>query len=189
MPGRNAKEARQDFLAPIERTLKCLTFAHRFTMREPASADSTRFAMVLNGGEPAVLRASDGPSFDLYVAMALDLVPFEEGQVRLSTRRYIYEIQVAHAQGKREQLVRWHWHPEGRSRYVHPHLHLPEGAPYSKVHVPSGRITFEDVVEFMICELRVEPTHESWQSALDEVRQRHVQYRSWHNRPPLPPVV
>lgn len=61
-----------------------------------------------------------------------------------------------------QEIIAFHWHPEQRSDVVHPHLHLGAGARIGyerlhRTHVPTGKITIQDVLLFGITELGVEP--------------------------------
>ena len=192
MPGRNADEAFRSFLGPLERSLRCLTLTERFVARRPG----IRTVVTFPSGVPIGLSNGHVKS-DFYFVMSLETVPHDDRQFRMSTRHYIYEVHEVSPEMGRQQIVRWHWHPESRSRVKTPHLHLPAGAPYSQsVHVPTGRITFEDVVRFLIEELGVRPAHDDWSDVLNEQRDLHVAHRTWHHDhderralPPPPPLT
>ncbi len=48
-----------------------------------------------------------------------------------------------------------------------------------RLHVPSGRIAFEQVLLFVIDELGVVPAREAAREVLGEVLERFRQYRTW----------
>ena len=61
-----------------------------------------------------------------------------------------------------QEIIAFHWHPDGRSPVTHPHLHIGAGARagyerLQKAHLPTGHITIHDVLRFAIADLGVEP--------------------------------
>lgn len=151
MPGRNAEEAFRAFVEPLESCLRCITLEHRLVVRRH---DDDQFSVTLNEGIPIGLTNGD-VEFSFAFSMVVATVAMEDGQRRMSTRKYIYDVREGRPQRGNTTLVQWHWHPNN-GRVAYPHAHLPFSAPYSaKLHVPTGRITFEDVVEFIIDELGV----------------------------------
>lgn len=182
MPGRNPEEAFRSFVEPLEACLRCTTLEHRLVVRRHAD---DQFSVTLNGGRPIPLSNGD-VDFSFDFSMVVATVPMDDGQQRMSTRKYIYDLREGRPKRGNATLVQWHWHPNN-GRVAYPHAHLPFAAPYSsKLHVPTGRVTFEDVVEFIIDELGVPPTpgHEHWSEIVEGTRGRHIAYRSWSGRGP-----
>jgi hypothetical protein len=95
-----------------------------------------------------------------------------DGEFRVHTDRYIY--QVFPEPEMTERWLEWHWHPPDVPR---PHLHV--GGEWGKFHLPTGRVTFEIVAEFLISELNVTPQREDWQSRLNSAHEQHLEFRSW----------
>jgi hypothetical protein len=61
----------------------------------------------------------------------------------------------------------WHWHPTRTPQKPYPHLHVRSehrllGLALKNLHMPTGRVSFEEVVRFLIDELRVVPTRTDW---------------------------
>jgi hypothetical protein len=109
------------------------------------------------------------------------------GPFRVTTTGYshgIYECETG-----RELLV-YHWHPGGYSHYAMPHLHLgatlltPHGVIGPKTHLPTARISVEEVVRTCITEFGMTPLRDDWQRVLDLTEGVHKLYRSWSDRPP-----
>lgn len=97
------------------------------------------------------------------------IVPSADGY-GTQTEAYTYEIEDCHS---RHELFAFHWEPNApNSKSALPHLHLgfahrDEGLRINnKAHIPTGRIELDDVVSFLIDELRVTPLIFNWRSVL-----------------------
>jgi len=78
----------------------------------------------------------------------------------------------------------YHWHPTGHSDVTYPHLHLYAGAGtlhhnLRKAHLPTARIAMEDVLRFVITQLRVIPLRGDWAVILTETQAAFEQWRLW----------
>ena len=113
-------------------------------------------------------------------------VQTEERGWRVTTRAYRYRLARTGF-----DVFRIHWHPVGVSRYTLPHVHLSlcgrDGERLTTLgeHLPTGRLTFEDAVEWAI-EAGVPPARPDWRKVLAEGRTTHIQHRSWDTIPPEP---
>ena len=79
------------------------------------------------------------------------------------------------------EILTFHWHPDGPSRAVTPHLHLssrfrpiplePVGLTVSLAnhHIPTGHLELVDIVCYLIIEVGVEPRRSDWRQVLDAV--------------------
>jgi hypothetical protein len=97
---------------------------------------------------------------------------------RVSSRAYHYELTTADGR----QLLRYDWHPTGRSAVTRPHVHLRRHAApidLSRAHVPTGRVSPEAVVRFAIEELGVPALRSDWRTVLDEAERSFVESRTW----------
>jgi hypothetical protein len=72
------------------------------------------------------------------------------------------------------ELISWHWHPPTRHR---PHLHIKDLAHLG--HVPTGRVTFESVLRYLIEDLAADPARKDWRSVLEGTELLHAKHRSW----------
>lgn len=104
----------------------------------------------------------------------------------INAANYAYEILAE--QG--DEVLAYHWHPEdpfqpdGRSRMRAPHLHLSNtvhpialGRDYAPValadmHLRTGPVLIEDIVELLITEFDVHPLIPTWQTVVDENRRQ-----------------
>lgn len=114
----------------------------------------------------------------LYVsfAQALRVLP-EDKEWRLITERYWYRIQ--RAPGMREQaLIRWEYDRTLAAGKRHCRHHVQQAGDLAfgdglldlnKAHLPTGWVTIEEVLRFLIVDLRIAPPcGEEWADVLEE---------------------
>jgi len=105
----------------------------------------------------------------------------ENGPFRITTLYYSYAVETRDAQ----ELLGYHWHPDGVSPVKFPHLHLGPAADIGmeelnrKAHFPTGRVAFEDVLEFLIATFGVEPNRKPWREVVQNTRALFAKQKSW----------
>lgn len=90
----------------------------------------------------------------------------QRGPYKVSSAYYSYEL----TDREWQEILVYQWHPEGVSDITAPHLHVPRTVPIplaqtsppravalGGVHLPTGRILLEDLVETLIRDMGVEP--------------------------------
>lgn len=92
---------------------------------------------------------------------------------RTRTEGYLYTLSPSASLA--EEVASWHWHPSENT--PRPHIHV--GGEHKRLHLPTGRVTFEAVVRFTIEELDVVPERDDWSTVLEEQESLHHQYRGW----------
>lgn len=102
------------------------------------------------------------------------------GQYKVQTTQYIYAL--ADTADVNDAWIHWHWHPPKRD---HPHLHvrvdLPEMVVQEGVrgrHVPTGRVSLEALIRYLIDDCDVEP-REGGREVLEDNETLFRQFRSW----------
>lgn len=171
MPGRTPDQARTAFLGPLYRALSGVTRA-QFFYRPHAPGETE----ILTLSESPLELGSDRLG-RLGVALDQQYVLVEtEGRAsdrwKVSTRAYRYRID---GDGGSE-MASWHWHPEvGPPR---PHAHVQHG-PLAGLHLPTGRVSIEGILRFLIVELGVPPLRDDWQEVLDVAQEEFEGYRTW----------
>jgi len=163
----------------MRQTLLCVTAtAFLYT----SDAGGTPSVLVSDrDGDVVRLRRNDGA--DIYLDIAQRFRPYRQGNSawRVTLREYAYSVYDQHpdAQAVRP-LLAWHWHPGTRD---HPHLHIRGESDavgsLHKLHVPTRRVTFEAVVEFVIADLDVEPARDDWHEQLSDATRRVEQHLNW----------
>jgi hypothetical protein len=166
---REEKEAWRAFKEPIQRVIGCVDQTAR--LHEKAFPDGVRLLATTVDGIPF----GDG----LVFRFSLQLEPILVDDVwRMSTRRYDFTIWT---KTKVPTMVfGWHWHPASKqSKVAYPHLHVPSALSHKSKHIPTGRISLEDVVLFGFDELGVTSAIENAVEIVNEARDLHKRQRSW----------
>ncbi len=167
MPGRNESEAWRAFRDPVQQAVGCVDVAAR--LGEKRFRDQVRIITSTADG----VRLTD--RLRLVFTLQLRSVEMGDGQWRMSTRKYDYNIMQA-----KQLLFGWHWHPASkRSPVKYPHLHVPSSLAYSTKHIVTGRVALEDVLKFAMVELGAQPSDATASARLDEISERHKTHRSW----------
>ncbi len=162
-----------------------MTKAHWFV--GPSPSDDENLALLLR--DPIKLRRKDG-------LPALFLTPFQlfriiedtryDGEYKASTLAYIYAVQLDAPENEGDsEVIAWHWHPLTTPDRPAPHIHVRAerndlGVTMSKAHIPSGRVSFEEIIRFLIEDLHVEPDRpEDWQEIVGDSESRFKTFRTW----------
>jgi hypothetical protein len=153
VPGRTPREAVKAYLQPLQQNIAIVCHG----VLRLNNYDRLNELSVLTV-EP--VRLNGRP--DLYLSFTQQykiIEDSENGPYRVKTLYYSYAVETEAAQ----EIVGYHWHPGGVSPVKFPHLHLGPAALIGreelsrKAHLPTGRIAFEDVVEFLVATFAVEP--------------------------------
>jgi hypothetical protein len=101
-----------------------------------------------------------------------------EGEYKVQTQSYVYA--ASFSQDLKEFFVAWHWHPRRRPE---PHLHVNAqnrlAGQLHRKHIPTGRVSFEEVVRFLLTEVKVRENQPDWEDILAESERRFRAFRRW----------
>lgn len=105
--------------------------------------------------------------------------PQFEGERKVLTEDYVYTLSADEA--LQQELYSWQWHP---GAWPEPHVHVgrrnPSLGDLGKLHIPTGRVAFEQVLKFAIGDHGVLPARgDDAIDILDESLRRFQLYRSW----------
>jgi hypothetical protein len=184
LPGRTPAEARKAFLDPLSSALSCIARGKITTVAGGALAPGALNTWTLNAGNGA--QVAEG--LMLKASMRYEVIRDDRddmGPWRVTTRGYLYSVE----DGGGRELLSWHWHPDTSGIHVAPHTHFPsnvismDGAFLAREPLPSGRITFESVIRYVMRAFEVPPLCADWDARLSLAEGPHVLYRSWHNDP------
>ena len=178
MPGRTPSEAFEAFVDPLRAALSCLAAAKITTGPKAREPHGVRVWSV-NLANGVVLR--DGWHFEAEMHYEIIHSDPPAEPWRVTTRAYRYRISRCDT-----DLVRMHWHPTGKSPFTTPHFHIPmlaRAADGEHGHLPIGRVSFEDAVQWVIV-MSGQHARDDWQEVLDRTRTRHVEHRTWSDAPP-----
>ena len=104
-----------------------------------------------------------------------------DGPRRWAVRSGSYFYQVRERVGP--EIIAFHWHPGRRGQPDFPHLHVTSQSGSvripAKSHVPTGRVSVESVIRFLIEELHVRPLRPDWDRVLLGGERVFNDRRSW----------
>lgn len=185
MPGRTTAEAFEAFIGPLQSAITCLGPAKVTVSAGGRGKSQGVHAWTLNSGKGMPLIGG----LLLHATMNYEFLRddrLEGGPWRCTTRGYMYSVD---GQDGRE-LIAYHWHPVGASHFKAPHLHIgtpalaPSGVFTAGSHFPTGRLSLERFIRFVITDLRVPPHRTSWDKDLQLSEGVFEVYRSWSTTPP-----
>jgi hypothetical protein len=133
-----------------------------------------RHAAVLNNGNPVALRSNPALLLTILMHYKVTEAQGQLGPWKVSTVAYLYSVQDK--QG--HELFSYHWHPTSTPQYDYPHLHVHSGI-LAKLHLPTRRISLEEILRLVITQLNVKPIKREWEKVLREIQQAHQKFRTW----------
>lgn len=178
MAARSSSEAVNEFVELLRRSLSCVTTAV-LDVRGGYHPSDYPHAATLNNGNPIRLRGSR----QLGLLMSLQYYVVEDTGSPSSwvVRTAAYYFALTDKDDR--EIIAYHWHPAGRSGVTWPHMHL--GASISrestlaKVHLPTGRVSIEQILRMAIMELDVQPLRKDWAAMLDHSQSTFEAQRTW----------
>jgi hypothetical protein len=100
---------------------------------------------------------------------------------QVSTAAYYYTLLESDTEA---EILSYQWHPSVPNSVTFPHLHLGHGAGIGRpefygAHLPTGRVTLEDVVRLLIEHFGIPPARDDWEDALAMSRAEFDADRTW----------
>lgn len=183
MLARGAAKAVDQYVEPIQRALSCITQAVLDIGGGYApNPEGSPHVLTLSGGPFARLRGGQRIAITVVQSYRVGQEDDEKrSSWRVHTASYAYGL---HRLEDERQVLAYHWHPDDTPDVPFPHLHIGSGAGdlrarFSKYHLPTGRVTVEDVVLLAVREFGVEPLRRDWERVLRESRRTFEQRRTW----------
>ena len=180
MSGRTPQEAVRNFLTPLRAVIGCIT-SDGFVIRGPRTAGQQQTAHFQAGYAILDRRNGQALSLELYHRYVVREAEGDRGPWTVSTSEYIYEV----SDESDELIATWHWHPaiaqaDDEAHWPHLHAHgARETLTLHKLHLPTGRVSVEAVVRFLIDDLDVVPRRDDWRAVLDRHEQTFRALRTW----------
>lgn len=177
VPARSPRQAHRRYLRFLQQSLSCVSPAVWVTGPRPSGQEGE--LALTTSDDPIALRREANPLF-LSAGQHFRIVPDErfDGEWKVRTEGYAYRAALSDETG--DFILAWHWHPDTRPD---PHLHIgaahPDVSDLPKLHVPTGRVSFEEVVRFLVTELGVSPMRNDWEETLAETEARFRAFRTW----------
>lgn len=181
MAGRRPHEAVRNFLDPLQLAASCVTDSI-FRVSAEGYRPGEGHALILNRGQAVSLAARQ--PLQLYAQLEYDVVETDDddrGPWKVRTRAYRHHVLTADT----SEVALYHWHPGGTSRYEDPHAHvgttqLRRAAIITgRMHLPSGRIAFEQVLMLLIREFGIEPRRDDHEAVIEDCFARFAKWRTW----------
>jgi hypothetical protein len=178
VPGRTPGEAVQAYIEPLQKTISVVSKGVLIA----SNRREIDIKSVLSLPDPVSLNGRA----DLFLAFTQQYRIIKDptnGPLRVTTDYYKYALETEDA----EEIIGYHWHPDGESPIRFAHLHLGPGANlgraelHGKAHFPTGRVAFEDVVELLIDAFGVKPDPDKsqWQGAIAKTKALFAKYKTW----------
>lgn len=181
----SAEECLYEHVRLLQDSLHCVTPAK---LLHKGSALNTVNMLRLEPGSGVPLRRSGTrSSFHLTVLQGYLIIRQSDEarpRSRLTIVHYAYKILASDGR----EIVAFHWHP-GRGGVDWPHMHVGStfidatqhdiGRRFSALHLPTSRISIEQVIEALITQFDVAFLRADWQHVLDAGQSTFRQSRTW----------
>lgn len=137
------------------------------------------------GGDSVAVKVGRG--YYLFLSQTLEAKKIKAKEYRLRTLAYAYRIGFG-PRREDEWFVRWEYNSREHIDALHPrhHCHLAAAAhcggkefSLEKLHIASGWVTIEEVIRFLIYELKVRPKSADWDARLQASEEL---FRKWTAR-------
>ena len=173
MPESTAKAILNEFIETLRTTLNQVT-ASRLILSgnlsgKPPELDHL-YLLFHNNGNPVPLAGPNQLFLSISLQVRVMADPDDRASVpfRVSTDKYLYHVSAGpDDSGKHQELLAYHWDPHLRPpEQPYPHLHVgpnvssgSQFAPgrFHKLHLPTGRVSLESVLIFLMEEFDVKP--------------------------------
>jgi len=170
VPGATPKEAVEGFLRPLRRVVSCVT-PHIPNVRSGYHPSDRPHTVVIGDGRPVALAGPGLLNLRLAHYYRIIRVPDDRRPWKVRTAGYLYALDDSNDQ----EIIAYHWHPEGNSPMLFPPLHLGAGAGCQRAelttaHCPTGRVPVEEFVRMVILDFRVEPLRADWPQVFAEAQ-------------------
>lgn len=172
------REAYERYHDALMIPIRCLTSAHVVNNKHAEAGTEIFFAFSNN---PVDLL---GSPYSLFLLQRVKVIPHPriEGEWKVKTLGYEYAIELTK---EKKEVIAFHWNSSvdnGLRAHIHVGLTGKGQSLSNKHHIPSGRVSVENVVKFLIEELRVPPAKAyrgTWNDLIEKALQKFNAFRSW----------
>jgi len=181
LSARSRKEAQNAYLGPIRESLSCIASPADNYLVTSKSVVSQSGALVVVFGRKVISLAGTDLSF--YFEQTFHPVEDESGYFKVRTDAYIYRVDRSVDGDGHEEVVSYHWHPQTTDAILFPHLHIhiTSDPHVNRIHFPTGRMSLERLLLFMIRDYGVKPRREDWSFVLLKNLEDFERRRSWQS--------
>lgn len=180
----SADECLFDYWHFLEAALHCVTQAK--TTHSGWAINTDHSISFQHFPEITLRRSANRSPLRLKISIGYRITPMpvSESEYHLTISYYAYSISAINGR----EIVVFHWHPGGVG-IDWPHLHVGSllvdssqhdiGRRFSRLHLPTSRVSIEQVVRALITQFDVTPIRSDWQTILDEGDLMFRQARTW----------
>lgn len=174
-PARNNGEALRRYKHVLQQGLSLVTRAQWVTGLQDRRTD--RYFLTT---EPSPIKLPTDAEHEIYLVAGQSFTyePHRRfsGEVKVKTLGYAYTVGLGPGDG--DQLFAWHWHLDViEPRHVHVYHDDADLGPLRKLHLPTKRVSFEQVLRFLINDLHVR-VRVGWEAVLDDCERRFETYKT-----------
>jgi len=174
LAGKTSHQAVDSFLGPIRQALSCITKSFVVSGYDPNN--QRPHALTINNSDPVKLAST--PTLYLTVQMQYRVVETagERGPWKVTTAGYNYSVQDR----LEKELFAYHWHPWLKPSFPHIHVCPASGVNnLRKIHLPTARISIEEVLQLLIEQFKVKPIRQDWEKVLKRTKAAYEKYQTW----------
>jgi hypothetical protein len=176
VPTRTDAQAKKRFLDFLGRSLSTVC---RDAVWIVVPRGDGAFAAVTN---PPVIRLRRGEGH-FYLRSTFEFIFADDDRFSSPERKVVthgYAHTVGESDSLKPQLYSWEW---AAVEPTYPHIHLRRSDPafegLGKLHIPTGRVFYEDVLRFLVQEHGVQLARSDWREVLSETHRRVSTFASW----------
>jgi hypothetical protein len=180
VPGRNPREAVDEYIAPLQRSLSCFSPG----ILRPSGYDTDILLQATFSYPTVELMTVGGEILHLSFVQGFSIIQplFPKfGRYKVRTRSYIYQLENSNHQ----EILGFHWHPENTPDIQYPHMHIYQGAgdnirqEIRNIHFRTDRFAFEEFCQLLIKEFRVVPDRDDAEEVLSQNLRKFQNYKTW----------
>lgn len=177
---RTAHAAQKRYAGYLQRSLSCVNDRAQWFVGPSLVGDAERLRLSTNPDRVRLATPGANPSLYLRAVQSFHTYYDRSRQeYRVATDEYSYYLIVLTDTRGEAEILGWDWHPP---KPIHPHIHVRaehrQIGTLRPLHVPSGRVLFEDVLQFAIDEFDVKAKRTA-PRILTEVATRVKSVWSW----------
>lgn len=173
----NRDQALTEYHRQIGRILNCVSHAWAYTF--PIAPDEYMLVSQDRNTSSSLLKLQRGRE-TLFLDVSQTIQIFDADNFRISTLKYIYVLWSA---SPNERIVDWHYHRRQNNSFE-AHLHIRDDAKVTNHclidrHIPTGRVSLEDIVRFAVEEVSISPRNENWRIVLEQTESLFRANKTW----------
>jgi len=175
LAGKTSTQAVQNFLDPIRQAVSCIT-THVVIASGFESVSGRAHVITINDGDPIIFPSNKSVRFSFQMQYRIVQAEGERGPWKVVTAGYNYSVQDR----LEKEFFAYHWHRWVKPPF--PHLHVCPGSGVNnlrKVHLPTARISVEEILQLLIEQFRVKPIRNDWEKVLKRTKAAFEKYRTW----------